>query len=103
MSQTIDTAPPVLVRTAADVAWLTLNRPDRHNALVPQITEALSDAIASLPEGLATVVLAAAGRSFSTGGDVAAFHRVASVERIALPEARAGMERFLTALGRAAN
>jgi 2-(1,2-epoxy-1,2-dihydrophenyl)acetyl-CoA isomerase len=56
------------------VARLMLERPRRHNALVPELLAgleaALAAAAAARPEVL---VLAAAGRSFSTGGDVAAF------------------------------
>jgi 2-(1,2-epoxy-1,2-dihydrophenyl)acetyl-CoA isomerase len=68
------TAP--LVRLAFDdrVARLTLNRPERHNSLVPELIEALDAALDRCAStDLAAVVLAAEGRSFSTGGDVAAF------------------------------
>lgn len=57
------------------VATLVLNRPERHNSLVPEL---LSELLAGFGEvgtdpGVRTVVLAAAGRSFSTGGDVRGF------------------------------
>lgn len=65
-----------LVRLAcADgIATLTLNRAARHNALVPDLLDDLLTGLdAALSAGPRVLVLAAAGRSFSTGGDVAAF------------------------------
>jgi 2-(1,2-epoxy-1,2-dihydrophenyl)acetyl-CoA isomerase len=57
------------------VATLVLNRPERHNSLVPEL---LSELLAGFDEagsdpGVRAVVLAAEGRSFSTGGDVRGF------------------------------
>lgn len=64
----------VLLQRSGPVATLTLNRPDRHNALVPELMDALVEAIAGLAkEPPSVLVLRGAGRSFSTGGDVAAF------------------------------
>ncbi|MHB1289426.1 enoyl-CoA hydratase/isomerase family protein [Georgenia sp.] len=62
-------------RDEGSVAVLTLDRADRHNALVPELLDDLREAIATVAtdEGVRCVVLAAEGRSFSTGGDVAAF------------------------------
>jgi 2-(1,2-epoxy-1,2-dihydrophenyl)acetyl-CoA isomerase len=65
----------VLLETANNVAHITLNRPRRHNSLVPELLTQLNDALAEAREqDLVALVLAGAGRSFSTGGDVAAFH-----------------------------
>ena len=67
-----------LVRTGRHgaVAVVTLNRPARHNALVPEL---LTDLLESLRNGpaadAAAVVLAAEGPSFSTGGDLLGFHQ----------------------------
>jgi 2-(1,2-epoxy-1,2-dihydrophenyl)acetyl-CoA isomerase len=66
----------VLLDIDGDVATLTLNRPERHNSLVPELLRALLEALGRLrarPE-LRAAVLQANGRSFSTGGDVRAFH-----------------------------
>ena len=57
------------------VATLVLNRPQRHNSLVPDL---LSELLSGLEDarddsGVRAVVLAAEGRSFSTGGDVRGF------------------------------
>lgn len=54
------------------IATLTLNRPERLNALSPQLTEELGDAITTLARGeedVRCVVLTGAGRAFCAGGD----------------------------------
>lgn len=71
------TTQPSLVKTqrSGAVATLTLNRPKRHNSLVPDLLEQLLagfDQIGADP-GVKAVVLGAEGRSFSTGGDVRGF------------------------------
>jgi len=70
MSQTI------LKEQEGELAILTLNRPERHNSLIPGLLESLLAALAEVKEFPATraVVLQAAGRSFSTGGDVLGFY-----------------------------
>ncbi len=65
----------VLSEVDGNVATLTLNRPERHNSLIPEL---LSDFLAILEAwqnrpDLRAMVLQANGRSFSTGGDVRAF------------------------------
>lgn len=77
-------AEPVVACAIADgVARLTLNRPRRHNALVPDLLSALLDAVADLSgrDDLIAVVLGGAGRSFSIGGDVGGFHDVPRAHR----------------------
>lgn len=64
----------VLLHRDGEVATLTLNRPERHNALVPELMDPLLEALDALAHAPpAVLVLRGAGRSFSTGGDVAAF------------------------------
>jgi 2-(1,2-epoxy-1,2-dihydrophenyl)acetyl-CoA isomerase len=66
--------PLVFTATEGAAATLILNRPARHNSLVPELLEELSEAIDRLDtDTLSCLVLAANGRSFSTGGDVAGF------------------------------
>lgn len=58
------------------IGRLTLDRPERHNSLIPPLLDELETSLAYLEtvEGLRCLVLDAAGDSFSTGGDVAAFY-----------------------------
>lgn len=64
----------VLIGVVDRVATVTLNRPGRHNALMPDLVACLVAALDGLRgEDLAALVLAGSGRSFSTGGDVAGF------------------------------
>jgi len=56
------------------IALISLNRPGRHNALVPELLDALLQALGHPDSrGAAALVLRAEGRSFSTGGDLAGF------------------------------
>ncbi|MCZ7483253.1 enoyl-CoA hydratase-related protein [Rhizobium rhizogenes] len=66
-------ADELLRETRKDVLWLTLNRPEVHNALNAAMTDALTDAIraASVDRNLRAVVITAAGdRSFCSGADL---------------------------------
>jgi 2-(1,2-epoxy-1,2-dihydrophenyl)acetyl-CoA isomerase len=75
--------PATLLDIADGVARLTLNRPERHNSLVPALLDSLNadlDRIVA-SDDIRAVVLQAAGRSFSTGGDVASFQAVPRSER----------------------
>jgi len=65
--------PHELIETVTDrVATLTLNRPDRLNALSTAILDGLLEALPRLgaDAGVAVVVLTGAGRGFCAGGDV---------------------------------
>lgn len=65
----------VLHEFADGVVTVTLNRPDRHNSLVPALLEDYLEALqaAQSRPGLRAAVLRANGRSFSTGGDALGF------------------------------
>jgi len=66
------------------VGWITLNRPERHNSLVPDLLDSLIGQVESAAKaGIRALVLRANGRSFSTGGDVAAFFDVPKHKRAA--------------------
>ncbi|SFR68437.1 2-(1,2-epoxy-1,2-dihydrophenyl)acetyl-CoA isomerase [Marinobacter daqiaonensis] len=68
----------VLYRLEAGIARLTLNRPERHNALVPELLRDLRRALAQCGQDRpGALVIDSAGKSFSTGGDVAGFHDIA--------------------------
>ncbi len=66
----------LVLRSDADgIATLTLNRPDKLNALSPSLFVALRaalEAIAAAPDAVGCVVLQGAGRSFSAGNDLKA-------------------------------
>ena len=61
-----------LERDGRDVVTLTLNRPEKHNALSGPLVEALSASLAGLAadEALRAVVLTGAGHSFCAGADI---------------------------------
>ena len=65
----------VLTQIEGPVATVTLNRPERHNSLVPALLRDFGDVIAACEadSGAKLLVLRAAGRSFSTGGDLGGF------------------------------
>ncbi|MBW4707898.1 crotonase/enoyl-CoA hydratase family protein [Roseobacter sp. YSTF-M11] len=58
---------------ARGVATLTLNRPDKHNAMSAQMLADLTDAAAKIAadDAIRVVVLTGAGKSFCAGGDLA--------------------------------
>src|SRR4029079_10329459 len=61
------------------VAVLTLNRPDRLNALNVQVAHDFKAALAeALEHGARAVVLTGAGRAFSAGGDLREMQEIAS-------------------------
>lgn len=64
----------VETETRGGAIWIWLNRPDRHNALVPALVSQLRSAIAeaATAEPVA-LVLSGRGSSFSTGGDIGGF------------------------------
>ena len=65
----------VLTRIDGPVATVTLNRADRHNSLVPALLSEFCDALANCESqaDVGVLVVRAAGRSFSTGGDLRGF------------------------------
>lgn len=67
---------PIMVRQElhGDIAVVSLDRPARHNALVPELLHELLEALDSAAvRSAAALVLRAEGRSFSTGGDLLGF------------------------------
>ena len=68
------TEPLVKLEITEHAAIIRLNRPARHNALVPGLLRDLRDVLADERSRDANaVILAAEGRSFSTGGDLLGF------------------------------
>lgn len=64
--------PHILYEITDGVAWVTLNRPDKGNALTPDQRDRLIDLFAEASETLTTraVVLRSTGRHFCTGADL---------------------------------
>ncbi len=65
----------VLVEERGKVSYVTLNRPDRLNALDPEISEALYNAFYRLVNrrDLRCIVVKGAGKAFCAGGDLNSF------------------------------
>lgn len=86
---------------AGGLARITLNRPDRHNSLVPALLDDLNAALGALAgcDGISTVILQANGRSFSTGGDLKGFLEVPREQRAAYAQRLVrGLNRAILAL-----
>ena len=70
----------LLYEIREDIAVITLNRPERLNALTPAMREGILQAILAAdsdPE-VRVIVLTGAGRGFCSGGDVKAMHEARS-------------------------
>lgn len=62
---------PVLFEIHDRLGILTLNRPDKLNALVPEMRAGFEEALAKSAEpGVKALILRAAGKAFSVGGDI---------------------------------
>lgn len=63
------------------VATLTLNRPDKRNALNAALVQALKDALAraAADEAVRVVAIAGAGKDFCSGADLAELHAISSM------------------------
>lgn len=68
---------PLLCEVADGIALLTLNRPDKLNALSNELLAAIVDALdrIELDTVVRAVVITGAGRAFSAGADIAAFQQ----------------------------
>ena len=83
-----------LLQTVKDgVAVLTLNRPERLNAMSQPMLDDLLEALPRLAEdgGVGAVVLAGAGRGFCAGGDVKAMAEGSEMRGVTLEERALGL------------
>ncbi len=64
--------PTVLIEDSGPVRTLILNRPERRNALTPEMQDELIAALETLPQATRVLVLAGAGESFCAGLDLSA-------------------------------
>lgn len=62
---------PLLIERRDNVALLTLNRPEKRNALNDETVDALNDFFSAVPEDIGAVVLRGAGEHFCAGLDLA--------------------------------
>ena len=60
----------VLYETQDGVGIITMNRPERLNAISPEMTQGMIDILANLTPDVRALVLTGAGRAFCAGGDV---------------------------------
>ncbi|MEX2471414.1 MAG: enoyl-CoA hydratase-related protein [Gemmatimonadota bacterium] len=77
------TEPVLLYEVEDGVATLTLNRPDKRNALNGELVAALKDGLdrAEADEGVRVVALAGAGKDFCSGADLAELERIATLSK----------------------
>ncbi|MDT5352302.1 MAG: 2-(1,2-epoxy,2-dihydrophenyl)acetyl-CoA isomerase [Mycobacterium sp.] len=75
---TTTTAGPVLVHDDAAVRTITLNRPQKRNAIDMELRIALAEAIESADRDPAVrvIILTGAGPAFCSGGDISTMHRM---------------------------
>jgi methylglutaconyl-CoA hydratase len=97
MSETVD-----ITVDGRGVAWLTLNRPDKHNAMNAEMIAALTQAAERLGRDPAVrvVVLTGAGASFSAGGDLAWMRAQMEADGETRAREALGLARMLGALDR---
>ena len=91
----------VLIEKAKGVLTLTLNRPDKKNALSPEMYEALGDAVdnAANDPDVRCILIQANGDMFTSGNDLATFAAVNSGDTSRTE--RRGASALIQALGRA--
>jgi methylglutaconyl-CoA hydratase len=88
----------VLYSVADGIARLTLNRPDKRNALNDSLVAALKESLknADADESVRVIVVSGAGKDFCSGADLSALQKIASASvEENLEDARSLMELFL--------
>jgi methylglutaconyl-CoA hydratase len=88
----------VLYSVENSIAWLTLNRPDKRNALNDELIAALKATLAEAnrDENVRAIVITGAGKDFCSGADLSALQKIAGASVAEnLDDARSLMELFL--------
>ncbi|MDW7974564.1 MAG: 3-hydroxyacyl-CoA dehydrogenase/enoyl-CoA hydratase family protein [Sulfolobales archaeon] len=72
----------LVIRKEKPIAWITLNRPERLNAISPKMIEEMSKALDELEEDkeVRVVIIKGSGRAFSAGADVTSFAAVTPLD-----------------------
>jgi len=87
----------VLLESADGIARITLNRPEKRNALNSELIEGLKDALRRAAEAgeVRAIVLSGAGSDFCSGADLSALQKIATASVAEnLEDARSLMELF---------
>lgn len=90
--------PELLITTEESTRFLTLNRPEKRNALNEELIGALKDALkdADADDSLRSIVINGAGKDFCSGADLATLQKIAeSSYEENLEDARSLAELFL--------
>jgi len=93
-----DVAQPVLYSADGPVARITLNRPDKRNALNDELIAGIKDSLrdANRDERVRVVVISGAGKDFCSGADLSALQKIAGASVAEnQDDARSLMELFL--------
>ena len=83
----------ILVERHGDIGIVTLNRPERMNAMTYEMSQEYSDAVAELNDdsSIGSIVITGAGRSFCAGVDISRFEdnvREKDGEKVVRPQPR---------------
>ena len=95
MSDDTSQETPLLVETQGRLRILTLNRPERINALTPELHHQLREAVldAAEDEDIGAVLLTGAGQGFCAGGDIKASSDRARKQKETAEERAAALKR----------
>ncbi len=89
--------PPVIYAVEGHVALVTLNRPEKRNALNDELVAALKDALrdADAREDVRAVLITGAGADFCSGADLSALQKISESSAVEnLEDARSLMELY---------
>ncbi len=72
----------LIIRLEPPIAWIILNRPDKLNAINPEMLKELTETLDELEEDekIRVVILTGSGRAFSAGADVTGFMGITPVK-----------------------